>query len=271
MELKVTRCSVDEHGVATVHLHRPERANAWTGRMHAEYRWVLASLDADPAVRVVVVTGTGRAFCVGGDKDALAGHAERGSYDPGLPAELANPGYGVRPELDHDMAWQLALRFPLIAMVNGACAGIGLALACFCDLRFAAADAKLTTAAPKLGLPAEYGLSWILPRLVGVTHAADLLLSGRVVTAAEAPAGLFNAVLPAAELAGHVAAYAHRLATEVSPASLAATKRQLYDDLLRHDVGQSVEDSKRLLDAMMGGPDYREGVAALQAKRPPRF
>ena len=72
MELKVTRCSVDEHGVATVHLHRPERANAWTGRMHAEYRWVLASLDADPAVRVVVVTGTGRAFCVGGDKAALA-------------------------------------------------------------------------------------------------------------------------------------------------------------------------------------------------------
>jgi enoyl-CoA hydratase/carnithine racemase len=272
VELKATRYEVDPRGVATLWLHRPHRRNAWTGRMHAEYRWIFAELEADPAVRVVVVTGSDGAFCVGGDSEALAGHAERGSYHAGLPVEVASPGHGVRPELDHDFAWQWGLRFPVIASVNGACAGVGLSLACFCDLRFGAAGAKLTTASPKLGLPAEYGISWVLPRLVGVTHAADLLLSGRVVLAEEAAAmGLFNAVVPADELAATVGACAHRLATEVSPASLAATKRQLYDDLLHGDVGASVETSKALLNEMMGGADYREGVAALREKRAPRF
>ncbi len=143
--------------------------------MHSEYRWVLAHLDALPEVRAVVVTGTPPAFCVGGDSAALAGHAERGAYDAGLSDELATPGYGVAPEFDADFAFQFAMRFPIIAAVNGAGAGVGLALALFCDLRFAAAAARLTTAAPKLGLPAEYGMSWQLPRLVGVTRAADLL------------------------------------------------------------------------------------------------
>jgi enoyl-CoA hydratase/carnithine racemase len=271
MELKATRVEV-AGGVATVSLDRPHRRNAWTGRIHTEYRWIFAELERDASVRVAVVTGSGDSFCVGGDSEALAGHAERGAYDPGTPAELANPGYGVRSELDHDLAWQWGLRFPVIAAVNGACAGIGLALACFCDLRFGAAGAKLTTAAPKLGLPAEYGLSWVLPRLIGVTHAADLLLSGRVVLAEEAATmGLFNAVVPAADLAATVEEHARRFATEVSPASVAATKRQLYDDLLSHDVGASVETSKRLLDELVGSADYREGVAALRGKRPPKF
>jgi enoyl-CoA hydratase/carnithine racemase len=271
VELKATRFEVAD-SVATVWLHRPERHNAWTGRMHAEYRWILAELEADARVRAVVVTGTPPAFCVGGDSDALAGHAERGGYDPGLPADPARPGYGVRDELDHDFAWHYGLRLPVIAAVNGACAGVGLALALFCDLRYVSATAKLTTAAPRLGLPAEFGMSWVLPRLVGVTRAADLLLSGRVVTGAEtADWGLWNAVAPDGEGAlAEALACAHRLAA-VAPASVAATKRQLYDDLLSLDVGASVEESKRLLDRMMGGADYREGVAALREKRPPRF
>jgi enoyl-CoA hydratase/carnithine racemase len=272
VELKATRLEVADR-VATVWLHRPHRHNAWTGRMHVEYRWILAQLDADHGVRAVIVTGTPPAFCVGGDREALAGHAERGSYDAGLPDELSQPGYGVRPEWDHDFAWHHALRLPVIAAVNGACAGVGLALSLFCDLRFVSATAKLTTAAPKLGLPAEYGTSWILPRLVGVTRAADLLLSGRVVTGAETEAwGLWNGV--AADGAGAVAAAgaaARQLATTVSPASVAATKRQLYEDLLHSDVGAAVEESKRLMDRMMGGADYREGVAALRERRPPRF
>lgn len=189
MDLKATRYDVNGH-VATVWLHRPLRHNAWTGRMHFEYRWIMAALDSDPAVRAVIVTGTPPAFCVGGDSDALAAHAERGSYDTGLGAAgsdgaVATPGFGIRPGFDHDFAFQYNLRFPVIAAVNGACAGIGLALSLFCDLRFAAATARMTTAAPKLGLPAEYGTSWVLPRLVGVTRAADLLLSGRVFTPAD--------------------------------------------------------------------------------------
>lgn len=173
-ELTSVRYEIDD-SVATVWLHRPHRHNAWTGRMHSEYRRVLAHLDATPAVRAVVVTGTPPAFCVGGDSEALAGHAERGAYDSGLGDAAhaeAVAGYGQRPEFDADFANQFALRFPLIAAVNGAAAGVGLALALFCDLRFGCATAKLTTAAPKLGLPAEYGMSWQLPRLVGVTRPA---------------------------------------------------------------------------------------------------
>ena len=275
MDLKATRYDVRDH-VATIWLHRPHRHNAWTGRMHAEYRWIMTHLAADESVRVAVVTGTPPAFCVGGDADALLGHAERGAYDAGLPAggaALANPGRGMRPEFDHDFSFQFALPFVTIAAVNGACAGVGLAVALFCDLRFVNAAAKLTTAAPRLGLPAEYGMSWILPRIVGTTRAADLLLSGRVVTGADtAEWGLWNEVLGDGETTVEAAtAYAERLATNVGPAALRTTKRQLYDDLLRHDVGASLDDAQRLLGEAMGTAEYREGIAALRESRSPRF
>jgi enoyl-CoA hydratase/carnithine racemase len=272
VELKATRVEIADR-VATVWLHRPHRHNAWTGRMHAEYRWILARLDADPAVRVVVVTGTPPAFCVGGDRDALQGHAERGGYDPGLPAELARPGHGVRPEWDHDFAWHFGLRVPVIAAVNGACAGIALALVACCDLRFVSATARCTTAAPRLGLPAEYGLSWLLPRLVGPTRAADLLLSGRAVTGEETRDwGLWNEVLPDGEATlAAAAAYAHGLATTVGPTALATTKRQLVHDRFHDDIGASITSSKLLMDEAMRTAEYREGVAALHERRPPRF
>ncbi len=271
--LRAVRFDVDEH-VATVWLHRPHRHNAWTGRMHQEYRWVLAHLDGLPQVRAVVVTGTPPAFCVGGDSDALAGHAERGSYDAGLGAEPLPDPRGTPPApYAEDFASQFALRFPLIAAVNGACAGVGLALALFCDLRFGAAGAKCTTAAPKLGLPAEYGMSWQLPRLVGVTRAADLLLSGRVFTPAETEAwGLWNGVAADGEAALALAhAYAQRLATGAGPGAVATTKQQLYRDLRGDDPAAAIAESHRLLDAATGTAEYREGVAALREKRPPRF
>jgi enoyl-CoA hydratase/carnithine racemase len=272
MELKTTRYEVDG-GVATLWLHRPHRHNAWTGRMHAEYRWVLAELAADERIRAVVVTGTPPAFCVGADSDALAGHADRGAYDDGLRGELAKPGYGVRPEFDHDFAFQFGLPYAMVAAVNGAAAGVGLAVALFCDLRFISATAKITTAAPKLGLPAEYGMSWLLPRLVGVTRASDLLLSGRAVTgAATADWGLWNDVLGDGEATLAAALdYATMLATAVGPGALRMTKRQLYDDLLTHDVGASLRTARDLLDVAMGTDEYREGVAALRGRRPPRF
>ncbi|TVR26832.1 MAG: enoyl-CoA hydratase [Ilumatobacter sp.] len=270
--LTATRYEIDGH-VATVFLHRPHRHNAWTGKMHAEYRSIMAHLENDPAVRAVVLTGTPPAFSVGGDSDALAGHAERGGYDTGLPVEIARPGHGVRPEFDHDFAWHYGFRTPIIAAVNGACAGIALALVAFCDLRFGAASAKLTTAAPKLGLPAEYGLSWTLPRLVGTTRAADLLLSGRVVTVGDtADWGLWNEVLPDGESCLRRAReYAVQLAATTGPEAVRATKQQLYADLLRHDVGASIDDSKRRMHEAMGSAEYREGVAALRERRSPDF
>ncbi len=269
-ELTAIRWEIADQ-VATVRLHRPHRHNAWTGTMHTEYRQVMADLESRDDVRVVVVTGTPPAFCVGGDSKALADHGERGGYDSGLPAEPARPGGGDR--LDADMAWQLGYRLPIIAAVNGACAGVGLSLALFCDLRFVSASAKITTAAPKLGLPAEYGASWMLPRLVGVTRANDLLLSGRVVTGEEsADWGLWNGVEPdgAAALAAALR-YARLLADTVGPNAVTMTKRQISADLLRNDPAASVADSLRLLDEAMGTAEYREGVAALIEKRPPNF
>jgi enoyl-CoA hydratase/carnithine racemase len=271
MELKVVRYEVADR-VATITLDRPDRLNAWTGRMHHEYRWAMAQADEDPEVRAVVVTGAGRGFCAGADARALDGHVSKGAYDSGVVEdELPKPGYGVRPEFDHAFAFHFGLTVPVIAAINGPAAGVGLVLACFADLRFAADGAKLTTSAPRLGLPAEYGLSWILPRIVGTGHAADLLLSSRVVLAAEAERmGLVNRVFSPDDLLPEAHEYARIFAEQVSPASVREAKRQLYADL-HGDVGTAVAESERLLEEMVQGPDFTEGVAALQAKRPPRF
>lgn len=271
MELKVTRYEVDGDGVATLWLDRPGRGNSWTGRMHDEIRWICAQLDADHQVRAIVLRGAGNVFCAGADFKALDHYVEADHYDPSLSNEAANPGYGVRAEFDGDMVWQLGLRKPMIAAVNGACAGIAVALAAFCDLRFAVEGAKITTATPRLGLPAEYGLSWILPRLVGVTRSADILLTGRVILAEEMREwGFFNAVLPPADFDAHVARFA-RLLAAASPDSVTTAKRQLWGDLLHLDPRSAVEQSKLLIGEMMQRPDYTEGVTAVREKRAPRF
>ena len=270
MELKATKYSV-EGPVATLTLSRPHRRNAWTGRMHTEVRWVLEQAERDPQVRVVVVTGEGRDFCVGADTQALEGHEVKGGYDPGTALDLAMPGYGVAPEFDQNFAFMMAMKTVTVAAVNGAAAGAGLVLACYCDLRFAAADAKLTTAHGPLGLPAEFGLSWVLPRLVGITRSNDLLLSSRKILASQTEDwGLFNEIVEASELMDHVYEYAYDMAARVAPSSLATTKRQIYLDQHR-DVGTSVAESDRLLDEMIPSPDYREGVRALTERRLPQW
>jgi enoyl-CoA hydratase/carnithine racemase len=269
-DLKVTRYKV-RHRVATVTLDRPDRLNAWTGRMHAEYRALLDRAAEDRGVRVIVVTGAGRGFCAGADARALEGHVARGAYDAALGDDVAMPGYGVRPEFDADFAYQFGIPKAIIAAINGPAAGVGFVLACYCDLRFAAIGAKLTTSHGRLGLPAEYGLSWLLPRLVGVTRAADVLMSSRVVVAEEAERlGLVNRALPPEELLPFTYEYARRLATEIAPSSLAATKLQLYRDL-HGDAASSVNDAAARMDQMMKGADFAEGVAALVEKRPPAF
>ena len=270
MECKTIRYEVADR-IGRLTLDRPERGNAWTGRMHLEYRWALTEAEADPAVRAIVVTGSGRQFCVGADAKALEGHGSSGGYDDGLRG-IEPPIPDVDAAFAADFAFQLGMRTPIIAAVNGAAAGVGLAMACFADIRFAARGAKLTTAAPKLGLPAEYGLSWLLPRLVGAGRAADWLLSGRVfLTDEAAEMGLFSAVLPADGLAAHVDEYATVLAHHVSPASVATTKAQLWGDLLHHDPARSVRESVALLRDMATGPDFVEGTAALSQRRQPEF
>ncbi len=268
MEHKVTRYAVDD-AIATITLHRPHRMNAWTGRMHAEYRHCIDLAERDASVRAIVVTGAGRGFCVGGDAVALQGHVKKGGYDPGTPLALAEPGFGTSAEFDASFAYHFGLSKPVIAAINGPAAGVGLALACFADLRFAAAGIKLTTAHGKLNLPAEYGLSWLLPRMIGLTRANELLLTSRVFLAEEALAlGLVNAVHPIETLLEETNAFTRNLITTVSPNSLRQTRWQIYRDLHR-SIGSSVRDSEALLDSMMREPDYAEGVAAFIEKRSP--
>ena len=194
-----------------------------------------------------------------------------GGYDDGVREPLAEPGYGVRPEFDHAFAFHYGLAKPVIAAVNGPAAGVGLVLACYCDLRFAAAGAKLTTSAPRLGLPAEYGLSWVLPRLVGLGHAADLLLSSRVVLAEEAAAmGLVNKVLAARRPppphlrlrpgAGHRGVTGVAARDEAPDLRRAARRR-------RHR-GRAVGGADRRDD---GRPRLRRGRAGLDGQAPARI
>ncbi len=270
MELKNTEYEVDS-GIATIWLNRPHRMNAWTGRLHTEYRYLLAKADADDAVQAIVISGRGKGFCVGGDSQALEGHADRGSYDPGTSADIANPGYGIAEEFDAPFAYHFGLTKPCIAAINGPAAGVGLALACFADIRFAVPGVKFTTAHGKLNLPAEYGLSWMLPRIVGLGRANDLLLTSRVFTSDEAfELGFVNALYAPDELMASTYDYVRRMITTVSPNSLRQTRWQIYRDLHR-DVATSVRESEKLLNTMMGEADYKEGVRAFIEKRQPRW
>ncbi|MGD9754186.1 MAG: enoyl-CoA hydratase-related protein [Acidimicrobiia bacterium] len=270
MELKVTKYAVSDR-IATITLSRPHRLNAWTGRMHTEYRWLLAEAEQDPEVRVIVVTGEGRGFCAGADSGALEGHAAKGAYDSGVREKLARPGWGVRPEFDHPFAFHFGMTKPTIGAINGAAAGIGLVLACYLDIRFAAKGAKFTTAHGKLNLPAEAGLSWLLPRIVGLGRANELLFTSRPFLAEEAERiGLVNAVCEPDALLAHTYSFARELLTNVSPRSLRETKRQIYTDLHR-DVGSSVRDADQLVLEMVKESAFNEGVAALVEKRPPNW
>ncbi|MBL4679252.1 MAG: enoyl-CoA hydratase/isomerase family protein [Pseudomonadales bacterium] len=266
MELKTILVDIkDEVGIIT--LNRPHRMNAWTGRMHTEYRNCLEQLNNDTAVRVIIVTGAGKGFCVGADSKALEGHIEKGGYDPGTPDKLAMPGYGVRAEFDATFSYHFGLSKPVIAAINGPAAGVGLVLACYADIRFVVPGIKLTTAHGKLNLPAEFGLSWLLPRMIGLGAANDLLLTSRVVMSEEAlQLGLVNRVIEKDQLMSETLAYATLMKNTVSPNSLKETKRQIYTDLHR-DVSESVEESERLLREMMKQKDYPEAIAAFLEKR----
>ena len=269
MDLKATRYEITD-GVAVVTLARPKRRNAWTGRMHTEYRWILSEADRDPVVRVIVVTGDpeGQAFCAGADLQALEGHSAKGQYDPGTPDDIAEPGYGVDPAFDATFAYHFGVGKPIIAAINGAAAGIGLVLSAFADLRFSAPGVKFTAAHGRFNFPAEFGLSWVLPRIIGLTHANDILLSSRVFTAEEAlTMGFLNRIVPADQLMAEVMAYARNIAVSVAPGSARETKRQIYRDLHR-DAASSVRAAEALLVEMSRAPDYKEGVKAWMEKRP---
>lgn len=250
-----------EPGVGVITFNRPDRLNAWTPEMGERYFDQIDKCSADPKVRVIVVTGAGRGYCAGADMDALEAIGE--SQGDERSAERAA---GTRHQIE-----LINVPKPVISAVNGACAGLGLVQSLCCDIRFAAAGAKFTTAFSKRGLIAEYGVAWVLPRLVGQAAALDLLFSSRVILAEEAhELGMVNKVLPPAELMDFTLNYARDLAQDVSPSSMAVMKRQVYGDY-NANVQQSNAEAVRLMAESFGRPDFAEGVSSFVEKRQANF
>lgn len=249
-------------GVALLTLNRPERLNAWTHEMKTVYFDLLEECAGREDIRAIVLTGAGRGFCAGADMEdlqALSGEPDGGS---GARADAPDP----RP-----ISFPLTVPKPIIGAINGPCAGLGFVVALTCDLRFAAGEAKLTTSFARRGLVAEHGISWILPRLVGPATALDLLLSARVVLGEEAAQlGLVNRAVQDGRVVEEALEYARMLATESSPASMAAIKRQVYGDYER-PLETALAGANRLMIDSFSEPDFAEGVGSFLERRPPRF
>ncbi len=251
--------SVEKPGIGVITLNNPDRMNAWSAAMSAQFFARLEECRLNTEVRVVVVTGAGRGFCPGADMDAL-------NQIRANPAGGAGPATGAGRFSDF-----ISYPKPIIAAMNGAAAGVGFVLALFCDLRFAASGIKLTTSFSRRGLIAEYGSSWALPKLIGMPRALDLLLSGRVITADEAERmGLVNQVVPAEELMSHVMAYASDLAENCCPTSWAHMKKQVYGDW-EIDADTATTNSIHMMNASVMRPDFQEGVQSFLDKRAPQF
>lgn len=252
---------VDE-GVAILTLNRPDRLNAWNSALGTAYHNYLDQAEADPDVRVIVVTGAGRGWCAGADMDLLQGIGESQG--------ISGSGADGKPDT-RDTRRHLEIKKPIIAAINGACAGLGFVYAISADIRFAAAGAKFTTAFSHRGLIAEYGSSWYLPKLVGQSVALDLLMSGRVFLAEEAKElGVVNRVIDPDRLMPETLAYAKQMASSAAPMSMAVMKDQVY----RHremTVDEAVEESIELMNASLRRPDFKEGVDSYLEKRPPAF
>lgn len=243
-------------GIMTITLNRPDHGNAWNGPMVRGYFNLLEQASRSPEVRAIIVTGAGKAFCVGGDGAKLQAVAQTGD---------------IKSAADQPYWFPLSIGKPIIAAINGACFGIGLQQALVSDIRIASEDAKFSTAYARRGLVAEMGMSWLLPRLVGTGHATDLLLSARLVRAAEAERmGLVNKVVPASELMAEARAYAAMLVENCSPFAMRAIKQQSFEDLTRR-FHESFDHSVKLLDEAFLAPDFKEGMASWQERRAPQF
>ena len=257
--------------VATLTLNRPGKLNAWTARMEEETGAAMRAAAADDHVRVIILTGAGRGFCAGADMSLLSAAAAHGAGGGAVAQPAISTGDGIRPDFQKKHAWFCGIPKPIIAAVNGPAVGLGFILPLYCDLRFASDQARFCTIFAKRGLVAEYGMAWILPRLIGLGNAFDLLFSARTVDAAEAlRIGLVQRVLPQEGFLEAVQAYGADLASAVSSRSLQVIKRQLYEAQFQ-TLGEAADLATEEMIRSFSSEDFREGVAHFLEKRAPSF
>jgi enoyl-CoA hydratase/carnithine racemase len=265
--------------VATITLNRPDKLNAWTALMESEVRSHMENAEQDDEVRVIVLTGAGRGFCAGADMSLLSAVAERGvDYrdldDRGREQVLrdgANRREGVAPDFQKKYSYFPAIGKPVIAAINGPVVGLGLVITLYCDLRLASDASRFSTTFARRGLIAEYGMAWMLPRIIGIANALDLLFSARTIDAAEAlRMGLVNRVFPQETFLEKVQESAKELASTVSPRSLRIIKRQVYE-AMSQPLAEAFDISVREMMACFRTEDFKEGVAHFVEKRPAAF
>ncbi len=262
--------------VATITLNRPEALNAWTGTMGHEINDALRRAQADKAVVGIVITGKGRAFCAGADMNTLddlssGGTRGAGADGGGAGTELLDQPAGDDSEFGGQFPFLMTIDKPIIAAVNGAVAGMAYPFSLCCDLRVGTPNSLFLTAFAQRGLIAEWGLSFLLPRLVGPAVALDLLMSSRRVNGDEArELGLLNQLVEPDELLPWCNDYITTLAERCSPASIAIMKRQVYSEL-HVGLGAAERHAGQLMGESFGRPDFREGVSSFLEKRSPEF
>jgi enoyl-CoA hydratase/carnithine racemase len=264
-----------EDGIAVITLNRPDRLNAWRAEMDRDVRAAMKAASSDEAVRVIVLTGAGRGFCAGADMNNLQSLAGSGGDGGGAPRPrpaVPEPfDASANEDFKRQYSWFPSVPRPIIAAINGPCAGLGLIMALYADMRFASDKAVFTTAFARRGLIAEHGVSWLLPRLVGMAHACDLLYSARTVRAPEALAmGLVSRVIPEDQFMPEVMAYARMLATETSPRSMREMKREMWHAQFQ-TLAQAIDEANGDMAGSFASADFKEGVAHFVEKRKPQF
>lgn len=265
--------------VGLITLNRPDRLNAWTAAMEKSVKQALAAAVADDAVRVIIITGAGRGFCAGADMNLLQSIKPTNWEDRELATATREEDFDFASGLGPDVSPHYGGRFgylfqikkPIIAAINGPAAGLGLVFALYADMRFAASDAKFTTAFAQRGLIAEHGISWLLPHLVGPANSLDLLMSARKFTAAEAERmGLVNKVFEQTNFMSAVLDYANMLAETVSPRSMGVMKAQIWKALFQ-TFDEALEVGDKEMEKSFATADFKEGVAHYIEKRKANF
>src|SRR5215472_1353386 len=257
--------------ICTITLNRPDRLNAWTRQMHLDLKDAMHKAGADPSVRVIILTGAGRGFCAGADMGSLQaiGAGDRADRPPQLTPTL--PGGSTLADFRMGYSYFPSIPKFIIAAINGPAAGLGFVVPLYADLRFAAESAVFTTAFAQRGLIAEHGVSWLLPRIVGLPAALDLLCSARKFRAAEALAlGLVSRVIPDDKLMAETRAYARLLADTVSPRSVAVMKKQLWEAQFQ-TLAEATAQANYEMELSFQTADFKEGVAHFLEKRAARF